>query len=360
MSSTQSTPPSSPVFPVTKVASPLLFGSLFTSLSFGILVIQIYVYRACFPRDSLIMKSLVYFVFLVILVCTCLNASDMYYWFGSGFDDSGRLVNPKYSIVYTPLLGALIATLVQLFFCYRIFVIKRSVWPISLLISMIAMVQCAAGVGGGTLALIEPHRVQGRLSSTLTYLWLVSGAAADITIAVMMTYLLLRVSAAAHPSTRDVVKDVVTLIIETNTFSAIVAILSLGLFFGSGTQYYFPCPAMVLPGIYANSLLATLNNRAIMSNKRNSTHFSAETVTALQSGFSAKQITGPPLTRSATAASIPAMSSAPGPEEVRERGLRSVAPREDFRSRSSVQPNNWRDTDEVARLEDDESTFVIS
>ncbi|KAJ7472863.1 hypothetical protein B0H11DRAFT_2430613 [Mycena galericulata] len=374
MASTQGTPPSSESSPVlldlTKVVSPLLFGSLFNFLSFGILVIQIYVYRACFPRDSLIIKFLVYFVFLVVLVCICLNASDMYYWFGSGYGHPERLVDLRYSIIYAPLLGAIISTLVQLFFCYRIFIIKRSVWPISMLISMISLAAFAGGVGGGIDALIEKYRVRGPESVILSYVWLVSGAAADIMIAVMMTYLLLRVSSAAHPSTRDVVKDVVTLIIETNTFSALVAVLSLGFFVGHGTLYYFSCPIIVLPGIYANTLLATFNNRAITSNKRSltdrernsdSTPFAAET--ALQSGFSAKQIIGPPLTRSTTAASIPAMSFTPMPEEdlLRERAPRSVAPPEDFRqNRSSSEHTNSPDTDEVARLEDDECTFVIS
>ncbi|KAJ7433137.1 hypothetical protein B0H11DRAFT_2377006 [Mycena galericulata] len=190
MSSIQSTPPSSPVLlDLTKVVSPLLFGSLFNFLSFGILVIQIYVYRACFPRDSLIIKSLVYSIFLAFLVCTCLSASDMYYWFGSGFGDLGRLADLRYSIIYGPLLGALISTLVQLFFCYRIFVIKRSAWPISVLISMISVVQFSGGLGGGIFALMEKYRVRGRLSTTFNYVWLVSGAAADIIIAVIMTYL---------------------------------------------------------------------------------------------------------------------------------------------------------------------------
>ncbi|KAJ7464269.1 hypothetical protein B0H11DRAFT_2051916 [Mycena galericulata] len=353
MSSAQSTPPSSPVIlNLTREVSPLLFGSLFNYFSFGILVIQLYVYRTCFPRDPLSIKSLVYFVFLVILVCVCLNTSDMYYWFGSGFGDPARLANFRYLSIYGPILGLLISTLVQLFFCYRIFIIKRSFWPITVLISTISMVQFAGGLGAGILSLIDKYQLRRGTVINLTYVWLVSGAAADIIIAVMMTYLLL--TTAVHPSTRDVVKDVVTLIIETNTFSALVAILTLGLLVGSRSTDYFSCPAVVLPGIYANTLLATLNNRAITSNKRrtngdrNSTFAPAES--ALESGSSAKQITGPPLTRNATPASNPAMSFAPTPEEdlPREKGPRPVAPREEFRecaegtyASPSIKDNFW-------------------
>ncbi|KAJ7464282.1 hypothetical protein B0H11DRAFT_2309462 [Mycena galericulata] len=360
MSSPQSTAPF--VLPDSaQRVSPLLFGSLFNSLSFGILVIQIYVYRACFRRDPVIIKSLVYFVFLVVLVCIWLNISDMYYWFGSGFGDSARLVNFRYSSIYSPILSPLVSTLVQLFFCYRILIIKRSAWPITVLISMISVAQFAGGLGGGILALIDKYHVRSGIIIILTYVWLVSGAAADIIIAVMMTYLLLRT--VVHPSTRDVIKDVVTLIIETNTFSALVAILTLGLLVGSGSTDYFICPSVVLPAVYANTLLATLNNRAITSNKRrtngdwNSIFAPAES--ALQSGFPAEQITGPALTRSVTAASIPAMSFAPTPEEDLwgEKGPRSITPHEDFwKGRISVQRNHSRYSGEVAFVEDDECT----
>ena len=74
----------------------------------------------------------VYLVFLVMLVCTCLNAADIYYWFGAGFGDITRFSKAGFSPFYTPLMGSVIALVVQLFFCYRISVFRtgsaRAVW----------------------------------------------------------------------------------------------------------------------------------------------------------------------------------------------------------------------------------------
>ncbi|KAJ7136431.1 hypothetical protein C8R43DRAFT_1203499 [Mycena crocata] len=195
-----------------------------------------------------------------MLVCTYLNAADVEHWFGFSFGDISRFTQAHYWRFYGPIMGSFIAMLVQLFFCYRIFVIKRSAWPASVFIGLISMVQAAGGIGAGIMAYITTNPKHDTTVIVLAELWLIGGAAADVLIAAAMTYLLLK--AAVIPSTRDLVKDVVRLIIETNTFSAAVAIVDLVLFVGIKDNRYFICPTMILPGIYANTLLVTLNNRA--------------------------------------------------------------------------------------------------
>ncbi|KAJ7710423.1 hypothetical protein B0H17DRAFT_914355, partial [Mycena rosella] len=114
-----------------------LIGSLLNFFLFGTFLIQVYVYRLCFPKDSLAVKLLVYFIFLTMTVCTCLNAADVQFWFGTGFGDIARFTDARHSRFYTPLMGSFIAMLVQLFFCHRIVVIRRAAWPISVLVASV-------------------------------------------------------------------------------------------------------------------------------------------------------------------------------------------------------------------------------
>ncbi|KAJ7186579.1 hypothetical protein C8R46DRAFT_810987, partial [Mycena filopes] len=97
-----------------------LIGSLLIYFFFGTLVIQVYVYRLCFPKDSLVLKSLVYFLLLALTASACLTAADVEFWYGSGFGDITRLSDPHHSRFTTPILGSVIALLTQLFFAYRI------------------------------------------------------------------------------------------------------------------------------------------------------------------------------------------------------------------------------------------------
>ncbi|KAJ7480817.1 hypothetical protein FB451DRAFT_1238503, partial [Mycena latifolia] len=247
------------------ITSATLIGSLLNFFLFGTLVIQVYVYNACFPHDRRAIKWLVYTVFVVMAVCTCLNAADAHYWYAAGFGDLAKFGQARFSPFYTPLMGSVIALVVQLFFCYRISVFRAGAAWWSALIAVISLLQAAGGMGGGIKAFIAANEQHDHVRTILVYLWLVGDAVADLMIAGTMTYLLRQ---ASEPQTQDIVRGVVRLIIETNTFSASVAIIGLALFAGMPTADYFICPTMILPGIYANTLLVLLNNRAAPSRSR--------------------------------------------------------------------------------------------
>ncbi|KAJ6552985.1 hypothetical protein B0H19DRAFT_1236145 [Mycena capillaripes] len=244
------------------ITSSQLLGTLLNFFLFGTLFIQVYVYRACFPKDRRAIKWLVYVVFLVMALCVCLNAADAHYWFGSGFGDIVKFGEARFSPFYTPLMGSIVALLVQLFFCYRISIFRSGAVWWSGAIAAISLLQAAGGIGGGVKAFIAANEQHDQVRTILVYLWLVGDAVADLMIAGTMTYLLTRTS---EPQTRDIVRGVVRVIIETNTFSASVAIIGLALFSGMPGKDYFICPTMILPGIYANTLLVLLNNRAAPS-----------------------------------------------------------------------------------------------
>ncbi|KAJ7058558.1 hypothetical protein C8F01DRAFT_1148552 [Mycena amicta] len=282
MSSSASQTPASvePVMPnFAPIVTSQLIGSLLNFFFAGVLVVQIYVYRLCFPKDSIFVKLLVYFVFLAVLVSAVLNAIDVQFWYAEGFGNIVSFADPRNGRFYTPIMGSFIAFLVQAFFCYRIFIIKRTAWPISVLILIVSMTQCAGGMGCGIIAYMKHNGVHDHTRDILIYFWLVGGALADVVIAAIMSFLLLR--AAASRETRDMVKNVVRLIVETNVFSSVIAILGLLLYVAFPNTTYFVAPTMILPGIYANTLLVTLNNRAAIANMRESRAVSSD------SGFGA-------------------------------------------------------------------------
>ncbi|KAJ7719330.1 hypothetical protein B0H14DRAFT_3629271 [Mycena olivaceomarginata] len=195
------------------ITSSQLIGTLLNFFLFGTLFIQVYVYSVCFPKDRAAIKSLVYFVFLTMAVCACLNAADAHYWFAAGFGDIVKFGQARFSPFYTPFMGSIITLAVQLFFCYRISVFRSSAMWWSFLIAAISFLQAAGGMGGGIIAFIASNEQHDRVRTLLVYMWLVGDAVADLMIAVTMTYL------ASEPQTQSIVRGVIRLIIETNTFS---------------------------------------------------------------------------------------------------------------------------------------------
>ncbi|KAJ6571033.1 hypothetical protein DFH09DRAFT_1080003, partial [Mycena vulgaris] len=259
------------------IATPRLIGSLLNFFLSGILVVQVYVYCVCFPNDQRSIKALVCFVVLAMAVCICLNAQNIVLLYGAGFGDIARFTDVHNRDAYTPILVSVIATLVQLFFCYRILLIRRSVWPLAVLIGLIAMGQCVGGMAMGIRLYIK-YGVNDVPMKDFGNLWLAAAAAADILIAATMTALVV----SRHPPLRTPL--IFTPALQrirrprharraprryapgdrTNMLTATVALLVLILFLGvPGTTYYL-FPSTILPGIYANTLLATLNNRAVV------------------------------------------------------------------------------------------------
>ncbi|KAJ6557800.1 hypothetical protein B0H19DRAFT_946878, partial [Mycena capillaripes] len=98
-----------------------LIGSLLNFFLYGILAVQIIVLMS--TRHNLSF-DLVYVVFFFETISTAMNGAGVYYWFVTGFSDVEQLSQLRFSPFYLPLTGSIMALVVQLFFCYRIYILK--------------------------------------------------------------------------------------------------------------------------------------------------------------------------------------------------------------------------------------------
>ncbi|KAF7326022.1 hypothetical protein MKEN_00453100 [Mycena kentingensis (nom. inval.)] len=247
-----------------EIAASQVIGSLLNWFLYGILAVQVYIWRLTFPDDKAAIKWLVYIIFLVETVATALNGWDMYYWFAAGFGDIIMFSKVQASAWYTPMLGGLMALVVQTFFCYRIYIIKREAWWFCIFVFLISLLQASGGLGGGISAYLAANTEHDHIRQIFVAIWLIGEMIADILIASSMSYLLLRAGQNQHRQTNDIVRRIVRLTVETNTASTIVAIVSVILFYGTPNTTYFIAPTMVLAKLYANTLLVTFNNRAFI------------------------------------------------------------------------------------------------
>jgi len=167
------------------------------------------------------------------------------------------------------------AFVVQMFFCYRIWVIKRQAWWLSCFIAAIALVGLIGGFVGGVEALVIDNISEGRSSeAAFVWMWLIGGALTDVIIAVVMVYLLLQAGNMSHRRSANIVIRLVRMTVETNTLTASMALLGIILFAGIPNTTYFIGPTIILGKLYSNTLLLTFNNRAFMQGKQGLSAFS--------------------------------------------------------------------------------------
>ncbi|KAI9428716.1 hypothetical protein H4582DRAFT_1817399 [Lactarius indigo] len=176
-----------------------MLGALWNWTLYGVLVVQIYVYSYNFPGDRILLKLLVYSVFLVETLQTALSGADLYYWFVSGFGNIDHLTTPYESPFDVPIIGSVVALTVQIFFVYRIWVLsRRSSWFICLFICLVSryislvpifyflasqfsMVAAVAAIYGGVyVSLVHPEsRAILHLTHICRRMFAISGLVAE-------------------------------------------------------------------------------------------------------------------------------------------------------------------------------------
>jgi len=216
---------------ITYLTAPQLLGVMFNWGLWGILTVQVFIYYLCF-EDKPLVRCLVYGLYTLECLQTALATWDAYHWFCAGFGDLGILTKPLASPYDSPVIDAVVSLFVQLFFCWRIWVLSKSK-IMALVIAFISIAQAAAGVTTGIRAGIIDNLVliRGVLTPELA-VWLGGSALADTLIAITMTTLLLN-SRGNMKSSDLIIQKIITLTIETNALSASVAIVTLVLFVAS-------------------------------------------------------------------------------------------------------------------------------
>ncbi|KAN0107048.1 hypothetical protein V8E52_010556 [Russula decolorans] len=243
---------------IARITAPILFGPMINWALYGVLCVQTYVYSYNFLDDRRLLKTLVYFIFLLETVQTALTGADVYYWFIVGFGDLEGLKKSRFSPIDVPIMDAFISLIVQVFFCYRIWTLSKRLWWLCIVVVVLSIAQATGALWGGLksaalgkYAVIKPS----------LYLWLITSAVVDILIAVTMTFLLRQRCDNENGYSRYVLPRIVRLTIETNTLTATVAIVSFALFIGFPNDIYYACPTVAIGKMYSNTLLVTLNNR---------------------------------------------------------------------------------------------------
>ncbi|KAH9001869.1 hypothetical protein EDB86DRAFT_406260 [Lactarius hatsudake] len=202
---------------VAEIAAPILLGTLWNWTLYGVLVVQTYVYSYNFPEDRTLVKLLVCSVFLVETVQTALSGTDLYYWFVSGFGNMDHLTAPYNSAFDVPIMGSMVALIVQFYFVYRIWVLSRR--SSCLVICLFSIVAAVGGIYGGVYTHVYKQFASGRMLKILALTWVSGNALADVLIAGSLLFYLVRRRREGGHFSDHALSRIVRLTIETNVLT---------------------------------------------------------------------------------------------------------------------------------------------
>ncbi|CAL1710561.1 unnamed protein product [Somion occarium] len=272
-------PPVPPI--IAQLTGPLLLGHFFNWGLFGALTVQVYIYYLAFPNDRPIPKTLVAFTYAIELLQTVLSTRDAFRNFGSGWGNMIELDAVGWLWFSVPVLGSIISCTSQLFYAWRIWILSEKIW-VSIIIAILALMQCGTGIYSGVFAhqIGVFSQVQERAYRTTT-VWLGGTALCDVILAASMIYYLYK-SSTGFRGTATLLTKFIRVTVETGLTCATFAILDLALFLAFQQNNYHLAPSIALSKLYSNSLLVVFNARVRIVGGRNPDHStpSANTLSA--------------------------------------------------------------------------------
>ncbi|KAI1783603.1 hypothetical protein LXA43DRAFT_977057 [Ganoderma leucocontextum] len=216
----------------------------------GMLTIQVYVYYLLFPKDPASLRYLVYGMLVYEWIQTGLITQVAFDNFVYGYGDVATLTAFHNTWFSVTIMCSLTSGVVQCYFAYRTWILAHSV-VITSVIVVFSIIQMCIGIAGGImLRVIDPSAAEASHVTPVISTWLAGAAFVDVIIAISMTWLLWRAKSGIKTSD-DMINTLIRLVVETGTLT------------GPSTLLH-ECPALVLAKLYANTFLASLNNRYIL------------------------------------------------------------------------------------------------
>ncbi|KAH9988923.1 hypothetical protein BJV77DRAFT_718173 [Russula vinacea] len=253
------------------IVGPVLIGALINWLLLGALTMQLYVYYLCFPRDSWLIKFTAYGLYLLELGQTVFVAEMAWADMCEGWGIPSALSHIGWGFSMNPIVCGLIACCVQIFFAWRVWALGHNpFWKsIAVFILIVSFAQgCAAVTLGVKLSTVwYLYDRAEALAEDLLFYYLGGSAVADFLIASSMLYFL--ISSRRRPAwSKETDRRITKLIrstFDTGVLFSAMAFLDLAAYLHM--SYLHVSISMVLSKLYSNSLMASLNSRARVSER---------------------------------------------------------------------------------------------
>ncbi|KAJ7141590.1 hypothetical protein C8R46DRAFT_1361185 [Mycena filopes] len=265
---------------ITTELGPIFVGNVLNWLLMGVLTVQFVriaaisysrqhsqptdAYSNNFPRDRLLVKILVYTLFVVDIVQTGLGTHEAWWFLIEHWGDVSSLQRGPWSALTIPITCGLVSAPVQLFYAYRIWRLRYG--PVARLVCAVmvlsGLAQSMAGITGS--ALLQSNVTQEnliRLHPVFTF-WLAGSFITDFIVAVTMTWILHTAkSASAVTQTNGMLNRLMINTIQTGTATGLCAGLELVMFLRFPQTNYHWAFAYILGKLYTNSFMVSINLR---------------------------------------------------------------------------------------------------
>ncbi|KAJ7588208.1 hypothetical protein C8J56DRAFT_1080135 [Mycena floridula] len=256
---------------VENIFGPVLVGVLFSTLLYGINVVQVFTYHeTSSKRDALWIRGLVFFLFFSVTLNTAFNMFGIYQPLVQQFGANPGQLQPVMPVFLRtdPIMTAIVSMPVQVLMAWRIKVVtEMMLW--SGIIIVIAMVSFAASIWTTVHVALQPDFSKLSQFRTAPITWLVTSSAADIIIAGVLVHSLHARKSGFNNALDAYMNRIIRLTVQTGALTAVFALSDALVFSILKDSTIFFAWDLSLSKLYLMTILSSLNARDSFKHKWN-------------------------------------------------------------------------------------------
>ncbi|KAL1743177.1 hypothetical protein HDZ31DRAFT_65287 [Schizophyllum fasciatum] len=261
-----SSPAPSPVNPALAAHGPMLLGTFFNCVLYGISITQTYLYWNNFAKkDAWYISSFVAFLFVADTTHTGFTIGYMYNCLINNFGNGNFLAKADWLFSTDPALTGIIGGTVQIFFAWRVKVLTGNLL-LALVIVACSLASLLAGIGTAIACGIVPMFQDFLKFKVVVATWLAASSVSDVLITITLVYHL-RKHRTGFFSTDSHVDRIIRLTVQTGKFGCLRLLTSLWafadmlLYLLDDAEAWHLMLNFALSKLYTNSLMSSLNGR---------------------------------------------------------------------------------------------------
>ncbi|SJL14125.1 uncharacterized protein ARMOST_17580 [Armillaria ostoyae] len=298
--------------PIAITHGPALVGIFLACILYGIMLLQCFGFWTHFSKDRMWLKC---YVGLLLLVDTLSTIFAMWWIYNLLVNNFGAhppifsrsvringrstqrtstlslmLIGTETVLAADPALVGITGTCCQLFFAWRIKVLTGKWWLTSI-VTALSIISGLAAIGSGIAVSWVVQLAEFDKFQSVGCLWLATTAAVDILITVIMT-LNLNQRRTGFRATDKLLNKIVRATVANGLLTTVFAIVELSLYVGKPQTGLHIGFSFVLPKLYCNSVLSSLNARKSgtpSSTDNTSSHISGQRPLPATGGHSTRQ-----------------------------------------------------------------------
>jgi hypothetical protein len=238
-----------------------VIGTILALFLSGVVAAQAFTFYASFPDERRVYWWLVTVLLLLDLTHSAISCYTVYFWCVTSFGNPAVLAISPFSFGIAPALEAFIATVVQSFYAYRVYIISnRNKWlPFGIMLGSLV------GLGFATSATVltfQRYNSEFARFHEFSYgadAWIAASSLSDLIITCSLIYYMLRIK-NGFASTDSIAHRVARNALETNGLTLVVSLVFLILFLTVNEAQYV-IVLLPLPKLYVNAVLVSFNAR---------------------------------------------------------------------------------------------------